>query len=322
MIRVRLDPKLKAVAHGKRQLVYSDAAPPSMDRPAHVRAGSALARIGTRLAVLQDDANFIALVDGDSVRSIPLPAAKDGRRQFSEELGNKQNKLDLEACVVVDKTLVAFGSGSTRERERIVIATGLDCDQPKVQTVLAPQFYRLLRENKAFSGSELNLEGAAKIGDRLVLFQRGNGAAIDGLAPVNATCEVSYDALWEYLQTGAGAPEPLEVKQYDLGTIGTVPWTFSDATVAPSGSLVFLATAEDSPNAYDDGVVIGVAVGVLDESGARMTPLRTSDGSLVRDKAEGISIRTEDPTRADLAIDRDDPDAPCELAEIELVGFP
>ncbi len=50
-------------------LFYTEGANEQMDRPAHGRAGSSLLLIGPRtLAIVQDDANFIALIDLDTMR--------------------------------------------------------------------------------------------------------------------------------------------------------------------------------------------------------------------------------------------------------------
>ena len=89
---------------------------------------------GDRLAVVQDDANFVALVglaDG-RVDSIALPASDGGVRQFDDLRGNKRLKLDLEASVIDVEggraTLFAFGSGSSPARARL--SAVLDHDEP------------------------------------------------------------------------------------------------------------------------------------------------------------------------------------------------
>ena len=66
-------------------LHYSDVAHSRLDRPPHVRAGSGLAWAGDRLVVVQDDANFIALVNplDAGATSVTLPAGSSGRRRFS-----------------------------------------------------------------------------------------------------------------------------------------------------------------------------------------------------------------------------------------------
>src|SRR5688572_25398260 len=85
----------------RRPLHYAEGADAKLDRPAHVRAGSGCSFIeGTRtLAVVQDDSNFLALVDVDTgkTRAITLPAGVGGLRQFDSKRGNKKQKMDLEA---------------------------------------------------------------------------------------------------------------------------------------------------------------------------------------------------------------------------------
>ena len=49
-----------------------------------------------RFALVQDDTNFMGLVNLDDcrVRSAPLPPAPDGDRVHDEARGNKMHKLD------------------------------------------------------------------------------------------------------------------------------------------------------------------------------------------------------------------------------------
>ena len=60
-------------------MLYRDGPDRSLDRPAHVRAGSGLSWIGDRLVLVQDDANFVAVVDPATgfAESITLPAGED-----------------------------------------------------------------------------------------------------------------------------------------------------------------------------------------------------------------------------------------------------
>ena len=81
---LRADPALRARIVRRLPMRYAAGADPAQDRPAHVRAGSALARVGGRLAVVQDDANFVALVDPETglARPVALPRGAAGLRQF------------------------------------------------------------------------------------------------------------------------------------------------------------------------------------------------------------------------------------------------
>jgi hypothetical protein len=291
------------------------------DRPAHVRAGSGLAVLGNRLAVVQDDANFVALVDpvrGD-VRVVPLPRGPDGLRQFDGQRGNKAGKLDLEACVTArlrDRdTLLAFGSGSSDAREFIAI---LEEGAARGTLAHAPSLYAALRAAHDFAGPELNVEGAVLVGDRLRLFQRGNGAARGSLAPVDATCDVDFGAVLALVSGASKEPPLLErIVQYDLGTASGVRLTFTDAALAPDGRLFYLAAAEDSPNAVDDGPVVGTALGVLENGRARFALLEAGDGAPFTEKAEGLAFFGGE---AYVVLDPDSPARPSELCTVELRG--
>jgi hypothetical protein len=318
------DPALRARVVRSTPLLYADGANPALDRPAHVRAGSGIAWIGGVLAVVQDDANFIALVDPESsaVRSLTLPAGEGGVRLFGTDRGNKQFKLDLEACVALPgpggEMLVAFGSGSTPMRERIVLVRGIP-EAPSVEVRDASAFYALLRGAYEFSGSEMNVEGAAWRDGRLLLFNRGNGAPIEDREPVDATCEVDWNRLRAHLlDADAPPPAPERIIRYVLGDIDGWRLTFTDASVI-GDRLLFAATAEASPNAYDDGPVAGSALGIIDGSGARWAVIEESTGGRFDGKVEGIAPGSR-PGTVLVVIDRDDPDLPSELCEVELAG--
>ena len=312
-------PELSAQMGECRELRYAAGPSAEADRPAFVRAASGLAWMGGELAVVQDDASFVGLVaDDGTVRAAPLPRGEGGRRVFEERLGNKQHKLDLEASVAVDGRLFAFGSGSLPARERIAIVER----DARARIVDASRFYTMLRETHAFSGSELNVEGAVVLGDTLRLFQRGNGAPRDGLSPVNATADVSLAALLAWLDAGARAEPPAlaRIVQYDLGSVAGVPYTFTDAAAFDAARILFLAGAEDSPDTYRDGAILGARIGVIDDSGARYTDLIDPHGHRAAVKAEGILPDPHDRTRVHIVLDPDDPDRPAQLCTARLSG--
>jgi hypothetical protein len=314
------DPDLAANVRSQIPLLYADGADAATDRPAHVRAASGLARIDGEIALIQDDASFIAIIDPESgrARAIPLPADADGVRQFHKARSNKQDKLDLEACVVVDSTLLAFGSGSLPKREVVV---GLRLDEgPDVRVVHAPALYGALRAQTRFAGSEMNIEAAVVVGDRLRLFSRGNGRTTDTQQAVNASCDVELRPLLAYLEAPdhLPAPTPMNVVVYQLGMLEGVLLGITDATTL-GDVVLYSAAAESSPNVVDDGVVVGSAIGIVSATGeTRWTPVRQPSGALFPGKVEGILMAGD---RVLAVIDMDDPDVPSELCTIELRGF-
>lgn len=313
---------LTAHVRTRTSLRYTAGAQPSEDLPAHVRAGSAMALTAKRIAVIQDDTNAIAIVDRASgaVSSVLLPRGEGGARQFDEERKNKKHKLDLEACVLVRErnTLLAFGSGSTAARERVLILTDID-REPSVRIAHAQALYAAMREDKRFSGSELNIEGVARVGDSLRFFQRGNGATINGLEPIDATADLRLDSVLRALDE-PGATVTLErVRQVKLGTLDGVRLTFTDAWSDGDEPVWFLAAAEASPDTYHDGPVRGSVIGWIDGAGdGYWCPILDEHGLLFREKAEGLALDPANPHRAWIVVDKDDPQAPCELCELIL----
>jgi hypothetical protein len=185
----------------------------------------------------------------------------------------------------------------------------------------AAGFYARLREAAEFAGSELNVEGAAWRAGRLVLLNRGNGAASDDRGPVDAICQVDWSALRAHLADPAAhpPPSPESIVAYDLGTLDGCPLNFTDAA-AFGDALIYTATAEASPNAVDDGPVTGSALGIIAADGeARFAVFEAADGGRFDGKVEGVA-RGPRPGTLYVVVDRDDPHCPSELCEVELAG--
>lgn len=305
--RAQLDPSLAVRIVGARELRYATPADAHEDRPAHVRAASGLAMHQGRLVVVQDDAQFLAVIADQEVAAVKLPRGRDGRRRFEVALGNKLDKLDLESCVVIDDELWAFGSGSRPEREQVCIVDG---GTARVRD--AGPLYRMLRDA---IGSELNLEGCARVGDELWLFHRGNTGPAD-VGPAVARLRLAEVRPW--LTSVGRVPEHVIVELYDLGAIDGQRLGFTDA-VAHDGRVFYLAAAEASADAVADGPVLGSQLGVIDAE-VRAAVLVGPGGEPV--KAEGLAFDGAHPDglRAWIALDPDDPELPSTLLAADLVG--
>jgi hypothetical protein len=302
--RAQLDPSLGVHVLSGRALRYDTPAVPGDDRPAHVRAASGLAVVGGRLAVIQDDTAFIGYVAHDEVSAFALPRGAGGRRRFEVGLGNKMDKLDLEACVAVGSELWAFGSGSAPAREKIAVV------EYGVRLHDAAPLYRRMR---AALDGEINLEGAAIVDGELWLFHRGNTGCGD-LGPAVVRFELARTAAWI---AGEGVlPDAVASERYDLGSAQGARLGFTDA-VECGGRVFYLAAAEVSDNAIDDGAIVAAQLGVIDGDSVRACEL-VIDGSPA--KAEGLAFDPANPRHGWIAIDPDDVDEPARLYEIELVG--
>ncbi|MDQ3364626.1 MAG: hypothetical protein M3680_04280 [Myxococcota bacterium] len=302
MIRAELDARLGVEIRSTRELVYTDVVDAADDRPLHVRAGSGIAVRGDELLVVQDDASFIARVRGDEVTSIPLPFGATGRRRFEVALGNKYDKLDLETCAMVGDELWAFGSGSLPVREVVVRLRG-----EAVTIVDGGALHAALREAV---GSPCNVEGVAVVGDELWLCHRGNTGPRDP-GPAIARCSLATVRAW----LDGGAPPTIHaLDRYDLGAIDGVRLGFTDAC-AIGDRVFYVAAAEASNDAIEDGAVLAAQLGVIDRGRVRAIALTASGHPI---KAEGLAVM--DANRAWITVDPDDPDAPTQLLEAVLTG--
>lgn len=317
------DRTLEAIIVQRFELWYDEGESLAEDRLGYVRAGSALAWVGGELAIVQDDASFIALRSFDGrVRAVPLPRGPGGRRRFEDGLGNKADKLDLEACAVVPgldgPRVLAFGSGSTLARRRVAV---LDAGAaPSARMVQADAIYESVARRLALEPAELNIEGAFVAGNRFGLVHRGTGSSARPGARASAIVELGLPALlgWLAQPHPDALPAILQSYSYDLGEVRGVALGFTDVAVA-GDRLVYLAAAEDTSNPVDDGMVVGVRIGVIAADAVRCADLLDEQGGLAAVKAEGIAM-DPDGQHAWIVLDADDAARPSELCRVELRG--
>jgi hypothetical protein len=279
--------------------------PSAAGRPAHMSAASGVARRGDFVYVIGDDELHLGVFRLSSDAPGRLQRVLGG--DLPDDHGERaKEKPDLEALTLLPPfeshpygALLGLGSGSAPERSRgfvyALAADGSLAGEPD-ELDLDP-LYRLLRDQVA----ELNIEGAATMGDRLWLLHRGTS---DG---VNLVAELSLEQVMHSLREDRclDAEELETIRRYDLGDIDGVTLTFSDATPIADQLLVFTASAEG-----DDGRIRGSVVGTLGLDGT-VQRLRTIDR---RWKVEGVHA-TIDTGVLDFTFvcDQDDPDEPAPL---------
>ena len=280
--------------------------PSGPGRPAYLSAASGVVRRGDFVYVIGDDELHLG------VFRLTSPEPGRLRRVLAGELPSdaaerSRVKADLEALTLLPPfeghpygALLGLGSGSGEGRDRgFACALGSDgglAGEP-FELDLGPLF-RLLREQV----TELNVEGAATMGDRLWLLHRGTPE--EGS---NLVAELSLERLMRSLRDDRrlDADELESVRRYDLGDVDGVPLTFSDATPIADQLLVFTASAE-----AEAGGIRGSVVGTLGRDGS-VQRLRTIDR---RWKVEGVHAAI-DAGVLDMTFvcDQDDPDAPAPL---------
>lgn len=323
-VNAQSDARLQTTLQSQRTLRYTEADTDG-DRPAHVRAASAITRLAERWYIVQDDTAFLAMVDAGTVAALPINVPGAGvRRQFSAALGNKAAKPDFEACFTVFDAatgapqLWVVGSGSTARRRNIAVI------DPAAATVVVYDATTLHQQIVDDLGHLPNIEGACVRADVLWLFHRGNTGTTD-----RGCC--AYGWPWPQVQAwvrgAAAAPGFIAVCTFALGAVQGVPFGITDAAVGPNGHVVVLCAAENSGNAVDDGAVLGACMGVLDaDANGRWNGVRLADlprdlmGPSASVKPEGLYIDVAKPDRAYLVADPDDTEQPAQLSELELVG--
>lgn len=275
-------------------------------QPPYVASASGVARRGRNVYVIGDESNHLARFDitdaspGTLHRALPgeIPSDPDERAR---------RKSDLEALTVLPPghgspygILLGVGSGSGEGRDRgfawdLGPDGGLAGDPREVD--LGPA-YALLRERIG----DLNVEGAAVLGEELLLFHRGND---DSTA--NAVARIGLGEAIESMQGDLriDVDELLAIRDYDLGDLDGVELCFSDATPLGDGRVVFTASAED-----EDGEIRGSVIGVLDDEG-EVRRLRRIDRKW---KVEGVHATTDTGVLDLLFVcDQDDPGTPSPL---------
>jgi hypothetical protein len=271
---------------------------------AHLSAASGLVHMGETLCMVADDEHHLALFaheedsPGRLLRLLPgkLPRKKKKRKAVKPdfEILFALPSPDGEA----NDLLYALGSGSTQLRMRGALID--------LQTDLVALLdLRSLFDALAPLVTEINLEGAAVRGDRLLLFNRGNMAN-----PESCILETALAAI-----TGVGPVEVTPVKTLALPMIDGVPLTVTDACSLDDGRLLLSAVAEVTDDSVADGAVLGSAIVMLDADFdvVSIEPLEPTM------KIEGISARQTATGFELLCVsDADDPDTPSSLYSATL----
>ena len=274
----------------RRPMRYRAGADPSIDRPAHVRAASALVPWGDRLIVAQDDAAFLAIVD-PSTGLAEVEAFGGPVRIFEERRGNKRDKPDLEAAFARGDHIVLIGSGGPLPARRVIV-TWRPGSAPEVHD--APRFFEAIER---VCPPPLNLEGACVFGGELWLAHRGGDhGAPDVIA--RWTADVIERAI-----AGGDVPPP-RTETLALGAIDGVALHVTDLAVIDD-RVWLAAAAEASTSYFDDGEIRGSAVGPYGEALAIVIGAE-------RDKIEGLAPAPGGRLYA--CVDADDPDRPAPRA--------
>lgn len=285
----------------------------------HLSAASGMVRIGNRLYVVADDENSLGVFNLSSDEPGQLVRLFDGDLP-DDHKARKAAKPDFEALLALPAfagypsgALMSIGSGSRRSRHRAALmALGADGDirGPARRIDLAPLLIPLQAHVP-----DLNIEGAFVSTDTVCLLQRGNSRPA-----INACIALPWGDMERWLDGAGQAPTATSITQFELGSIGGVPLSFTDGAALPGGSWVFCAAAEDTSNSYADGQCAGSAVGVVNAAGK----IQYLESLSLACKVEGITASADgDTLNVLLVTDADDRQTPALLLSATLhIGTP
>ncbi len=208
-------------------------------------SASTLEYYNNRLYVIGDDAPQMLVLDKEHQLVDSLLLFKNKGKRIG-----KDQKPDLEASVLVAKNnkpcIVAFSSFSGPERNKVLMIYLPGPHQQKLH------FKAANVQLPPIAVKELNIEGAAYVGDKLVFSNRANDTHKD-----NDLILLDYDA-----QKGIGKKTPMLIP-IQLPDAGDVIGMSGLSYVKEKDILLFTASTENTDNAYSDGDIGASYVGYI-----------------------------------------------------------
>lgn len=206
-----------------------------------VTAASGLVFQNETLHIISDDSDVLYVYQKNA-----QPLTKISLCPSEKTLENrpKPEKSDYEAITFDKQRFYIFGSGSSLNRNKLVI---VDQDFLRIEVQSMTGFYEKLKSVSGIDNGNFNIEGAIVTGKDLLLFNRGNGPKQE-----NGIFEIRR---WK---------EETDIR-YDpikLPDIGNTRFGFTDAILIDQ-SIYFLAAAESSDSTYEDGMVLGSLIGII-----------------------------------------------------------
>jgi hypothetical protein len=235
---------------------------------------------------------------GDDARDLLVMNRKWKKRrliplvQSAEKRLPKKAKLDLEAMSLIQFAeqphLLILGSGSAPLRNQAIL---VNLENRAVASIDITLFYERLRNSGV---PALNIEGAATVGERLVLANRGNKSQ-----PVNHLIITTTD-FFNRQDTA-----PLQVVRAALPSTGESSRISGLAYSARHDCLLYTLSTEDTTNPIDDGPIGKSYLGKVENFLQKIVPENTrleldelldlseADKAFARYKIESVCIQSE-----------------------------
>lgn len=212
----------------------------------NIPSGSGIEKWQDKIYIIGDDSNFLFELNNDweiinTIRLFDRPTDESQRI-------NKTIKPDLEAVTLVPPShLLAMGSGTLPELRDVGVLLNLAA-QDELEYLNFNEMYETLRSIT----SQVNIEGACNVDDKIILLNRGDNEHSNQIIITN----------WNRKQLTV--EKQLDIHFFDLPQIENTTTGFTGCVHLPETDLmIFVASAEDTTNGYDDGMIKGSLLGVM-----------------------------------------------------------
>ncbi len=249
-----------------------------------ISSASGLAFAENKIWIAGDDAAYVvkSALDGTEFDRIKL------YENASEQRLPKPVKHDLESCVLGEvegkQYLFLFGSGSLSQYRDSLFILNIKNTKLCLKRSMA-HLYNSIRKKASLKENELNLEGAAFAGDKLLLFNRGK----------NFIVSMSWKKFALYAMNELVNDIPaFTIINIELPVVNGYQIGFSGACALNENELLFTATLEETSDAINDGPVKGSYIGLLNLKSntaahvVSLTQIKSANGNILTDKLEAI----------------------------------
>ncbi len=225
-------------------------------------SGSSIEIFDDVLYIIGDDASEILLLD-KNYNNLNKVENKPVVERIS-----KDEKIDLEASTIIERegkpVLLIVGSGSKENREKVVLLPLPYSNNALPDTISNSVFIKQLKEKGI---DEVNIEGVAATKENIIFVNRANlKNKINQLVFTSSTFPDTSGSLQITIRKLV-----LPVKNIIAGISGLA----YDAT---NDVLLFTASTEETPNAYDDGEIGDSYIGYIKNISAQNKDEITADG--------------------------------------------
>jgi hypothetical protein len=284
----------------------------------HIPSGSGIELVNGIIYIIGDDSEYLYGLNHElrvihEVELFKAPEKKEGRIP-------KPLKADFESMVSFDINgyphLFVAGSGSVLPQRGMGYLIKLPTSYNKKHLVWEKDLnslYQLITQHPDFESPELNIEASFIGGDHFYFINRAGQQLI----------RYPLAEMIEFLQGHTESTPFPEIFLLDIPTLNGLPYACSGACYF-NDTVYITASCEATDNAYDDGEILGSAIGTfslnsLPERGKekngskkisveKMTPILDKDNRSLISKWESICIYEQDKDGTLAALAVADPD--------------